>query len=160
MLTVALILAMQAAAPPPPPAFAFPPDGAKLVLEIALTDAQKAKGLMGRKELPPDHGMLFLFPTDQLLTFWMKSTLIPLDIVWLTEKGRVADLKAGLAPCTKDPCTKYEPRTKARAALLVNAGYTAAHGIAPGSQLRFEGVPLGENPWTPSQSPAPPPTAP
>lgn len=136
ILTLSLLLQASLAAP-----VCVAPDGARIQLEVALTDEQKQTGLMHREKLPADHGMLFTFGQDEILPFWMKNTLMPLDVVWLSGDGKVVEVRTDLPPCKLDPCPKYEPRQLARAALLVNAGFTAAHGVTPGVVLRFVGVP-------------------
>ncbi len=138
MLSLVLSLILQAALAAP---VCEAPDGAKIQLELALTDEQKRVGLMYRESLPVDHGMLFVFDRDDILPFWMKSTLMPLDVVWLSGGGAVVEVRADLPPCGVDPCPKYEPQQASRAALLVNAGFAAAHGIKPGATLRCGGVP-------------------
>jgi len=138
MLSLALMLILQTSLGAP---FCEAPDGAVIQLELALTDEQKQVGLMHRDHLDADRGMLFVFEQDDVLPFWMKNTLVPLDVVWLGGVGNVVDVRADLPPCKLDPCPKYEPKQVARAALLVNAGYAAAHGIRPGAALRCPGVP-------------------
>jgi len=138
MLSVALALLLQTAAPAPA---CIVPDGARVRLEVALTDQQKRTGLMYRDNLAADAGMIFVFDRDDILPFWMKDTLIPLDIIWLSASGDVVETRADLQPCKADPCPRYVPQRSARAALLLNAGFVQAHGIKPGSVLRFEGVP-------------------
>ncbi len=138
MLSLALSLMFQASIPAP---LCVVPDGSRVQLELALTDQEKRVGLMFRDALAADRGMLFVFQRDDILPFWMKRTLIPLDVLWLSASGEVVETRSDLQPCRADPCPKYEPQRKARAALLVNAGFVAAHGIKPGSMLRFEGVP-------------------
>jgi uncharacterized membrane protein (UPF0127 family) len=117
------------------------PDGAHLTLELALTDQEKATGLMYRDSLAADHGMLFVFDQDAILTFWMKNTLMPLDMVWFDATGRVADVHPDAEPCHVDPCPKFRTTRAARAVLLVNAGYAATHGLKPGAAATFRGVP-------------------
>jgi uncharacterized membrane protein (UPF0127 family) len=108
---------------------------------LALTDQEKATGLMHRDSLAAGHGMLFVFDTDDILAFWMKNTLMPLDIVWFDSTGRVADVRPHAQPCRADPCPKFSNAQPARAVLLVNAGYAAAHGLKPGAAATFQGVP-------------------
>jgi len=98
---LALLLSLAAAAPPPPACIA--PDGARLVLELAVTDEEKAQGLMFRDVLPADNGMLFVFPADGIHPFWMKNTFIPLDMVWLSAAGAVVQVRADVPPCRLDP---------------------------------------------------------
>ena len=137
MLT--LVLALAAAVAPGPPVCTVP-DGTRIRLELALTDQEKALGLMYRDSLPPDSGMLFVFDSDASLAFWMKNTFIPLDLVWLDAAGRVVDVRANVPPCRADPCPTYSPAAPARTVLEVNGGFAAAHGVKPGAVLRFEGV--------------------
>ena len=137
MLTLVLAIAAAVA---PTPSVCTAPDGTRVHLELALTDQEKALGLMYRDSLPADAGMLFPFDADLPLAFWMKNTFIPLDLVWLDKEGRVVDVHADTQPCRADPCPSYEPARPARAVLEVNAGFAAAHGIKPGAVLRFEGV--------------------
>lgn len=118
------------------------PDGSRLQLELALTEKEKRTGLIFRDSLPADRGMLFPFDTDGIFRFWMKDTLMPLDIVWLDAGGKVVEVRADAPPCRTDPCPKYANAQQARAVLLVNAGYSRAHGVAPGAVLRFEHTPF------------------
>ena len=138
---LALLLVLAAAAPAETVPSCVVPEGSRLVLELALTDKEKATGLMYRDKLAADHGMLFVFDADGAFSFWMKNTLIPLDIIWFDATGRVADVRAGADPCRADPCPKFSNRQPARAVLLVNAGYAAAHGLTPGVAATFQGVP-------------------
>jgi len=138
---LALLLVLATAAPLDTAPLCVVPDGTRLVLELALTDNEKATGLMFRDKLAADHGMLFVFDRDDILAFWMKNTLIPVDIVWFDATGRVADVHADAQPCHADPCPKFSNKQPARAVLLVNAGYAAGHGLKPGAAATFQGVP-------------------
>ncbi|MGC8916428.1 MAG: DUF192 domain-containing protein [Thermoanaerobaculum sp.] len=117
------------------------PDGSVVLLELAVTEEQKALGLMFRDVLPPDHGMLFVFERDDYLPFWMKNTLIPLDFIWLDAQGMVVDVKVSVPPCKLEPCPSYKPNRPARAVLELLGGQAEAHGVKPGARLRFTGVP-------------------
>ncbi len=139
MLAFLLVLVAAAGADNVPVCVA--PDGARISLELAITAKEKETGLMYRDKLEPDRGMLFVFDKDDILAFWMKNTLIPVDIVWFDATGRVADVSAGAQPCRADPCPKFTNKSPARAVLLVNAGYAAAHGLKPGAAATFQGVP-------------------
>ena len=142
LITLSLVLALAPLGPTATPGSGcLTPDGARLRLEVALTEEQKRTGLMNRESLAPDAGMVFVFDRDGILPFWMKSTLMPLDVIWVSATGEVVEVRPDLQPCKVDPCTQYAPQKPARAALLVNAGYSAAHGVKPGSLLGFEGVP-------------------
>jgi uncharacterized membrane protein (UPF0127 family) len=136
---LALILAAAIAGPAPTPALVAP-DGDRVLLEVAVSDQERALGLMFRDVLPPGRGMLFLFASEERWSFWMKNTFITLDMVWLDGRGVVVDVRASVPPCRFDPCLSYLPAKAARAVVEFNAGYAAAHGIKPGVTLRFDGV--------------------
>lgn len=137
MLDLLLALAL---ASPPPPAVCTAPDGTRLRLELASTPDEHARGLMYRDVLAADSGMLFVFDQDGRLSFWMKDTFIPLDMIWLTATGEVVDVKT-VQPCRIDPCPTYAAVKPARAVLELNAGIAAKRGIVPGAKLAFENVP-------------------
>ncbi len=117
------------------------PDGSVLTLELALTDEERSRGMMFRPSLPADRGMLFVFPDSRRRSFWMKDTLIPLDIVYLDETGRVVSVAADAAPCYEEPCPNYLSSGPAAAVLEVNAGAAAVHGVVEGARLEFRRVP-------------------
>ncbi len=101
---------------------------ATLSVEIAHTPAQRERGLMYRKSMPEDHGMLFVFPRDEQLSFWMKNTLVPLSIAFISSDGtikQIADMQPeSLANIPSDYSVRY--------ALEVNQGFFARHGIRVG----------------------------
>ncbi len=138
MLLTAVLLAAAASAPPPT---FVAPDGTRVRLELAVTDEERAQGLMFRDSLAADAGMLFLFEAEEPVPFWMKNTFIPLDMIWISSAGEAVDVKAGVPPCRSDPCPSYPPAKAGRAVLEVNAGFAAAHGIRPGVRLQFRDVP-------------------
>jgi len=117
------------------------PDGFAIDLELALTPEEISNGLMFRPSLPEDRGMLFLFEEPRLPAFWMKNTLIPLDLVFLGETGVVVDVVANVQPCAADPCPNYPPSNPAKAVLEIVAGAAAAHGLEAGAVIQFERVP-------------------
>ena len=97
--------------------------GAQLFhVELANDIWSRNQGLMFRETLEPGDGMLFLgYPKIYPWPFWMKNTLIPLDIVWITDDLKVADVQTA-PPCERDPCPQYVPKAAARYVLEVNAG--------------------------------------
>jgi uncharacterized membrane protein (UPF0127 family) len=133
-----LALALIVAAPPPSCSL---PDGTRITLELAISDEERAQGLMFRDQLPPDHGMLFLFDREGHYPFWMKNTFIALDIVWLSRTGEVVDLQANAVPCRFDPCPSYVPSQRARAVLELAGGSAERHGLRPGARVVCTGVP-------------------
>ncbi len=117
------------------------PDDFTVELELALTPQEVTDGLMFRPSLPEKRGMLFIFAVDRYPAFWMKNTLIPLDLIFLDSAGIVVDVVADVPPCAADPCPTYSPKSPARAVLEVGAGVAAAHGVATGVAITFERTP-------------------
>lgn len=106
------------------------PDGARISLrvEVARTDAQRDRGLMGRPSLPDDGGMLFVFEREEPLSFWMKNTLLPLDILFFDARGRLVSFDT-MHPCMHDPCPTTVSEGPAQYALEVVAGTVAQQGV-------------------------------
>ncbi|BBB32114.1 conserved hypothetical protein [Thermotomaculum hydrothermale] len=98
------------------------PKGYVFSLEIAKTPEQWVRGLMFRKSLPQNSGMLFVYPKDDYFAIWMKNCFIPLDIIWLDSKGRIVYFVENAPPCKQEPCPVYEPIMKARFVIELNAG--------------------------------------
>lgn len=103
-------------------------------VEIARTRQELSRGLMWRTELEADAGMLFVFDNDAPLTFWMKNTPLPLDIIFLDSRGTVLNVAAETTPYSEAPIRSSGP---ARYVLEVNAGYAAKHGIGPGAVVEL-----------------------
>jgi uncharacterized protein len=101
-------------------------------VEIADNDAERAKGLMYRKELPEGQGMLFDFHREQEVSFWMQNTYIPLDMVFIRADGRILRIAENTEPLS----TKLIPSGgPVRAVLEVIGGTTRKLGIAPGDRV-------------------------
>lgn len=141
--TVDAVSTKAAAAPKPTRGLpeAMLPGGGRLILELALTQEEIGQGLMFRNSLPPDRGMLFLFGEERVRSFWMKNTLIPLDMVFLSPEGVIVDVIHKAQPCTMDPCPRYVSKARALAVLEVAAGVAESHGLDEGVRLDFERVP-------------------
>ncbi|HVR43317.1 MAG TPA: DUF192 domain-containing protein [Thermoanaerobaculia bacterium] len=116
------------------------PDGSTVGVEIAADPETRARGLMYRPSLPPGRGMLFLFPETSVHSFWMKDTLVSLDMIWIDEQGRVVDVESEVPPCRSDPCPSYVPDGESRYVLELAAGEAARHGISPGVTLGFRNL--------------------
>jgi hypothetical protein len=116
-------------------------DGFVIRLELALTPEEIAQGLMFRPSLDPDRGMLFLFEVERVPSFWMKNTMIPLDLLFLDGQGAIVDLVENAQPCAIEPCPQYIPSRAVSAVLEASAGTVARHGLAVGDHIAFKRVP-------------------
>ena len=116
------------------------PNGATVRVEIADTDATRARGLMFRNALALDEGMLFLFDEPGLHAFWMKNALISLDIIWLDDDGRIVSIAHAVAPCKADPCSHYSPSAEACAVLEVRSGVVTLHEVKVGDTVKLDGL--------------------
>ena len=123
----------------PSPAVVLP-GAAKIAVEVASDQLTRAQGLMFRSSLGNDRGMLFVFPETAVYPFWMKNTLIPLDIVWIDEGGAIVHIARDVPPCKADPCPNYPPKAAARYVLELAGGQAAARGLGVGDRLVFEGL--------------------
>jgi uncharacterized membrane protein (UPF0127 family) len=103
--------------------------------EVADTPAERAIGLMNRTNLSSDEGMLFIFESPRNVSFWMKNTLIPLDIVFIDESGMVVNIEqANPEPGVSDAdLARYSSDRPVKWVLEVNQGLCAAYGITPGA---------------------------
>jgi hypothetical protein len=117
------------------------PSGAVYRLELARTPEEQALGLMYRESLPERAGMIFLFDAADLHRFWMKNTMIPLDMIWMDESGKVIYVSANTPPCKADPCATYGPESPARQVLEIAGGLAARENITAGSTLKFMDIP-------------------
>jgi uncharacterized membrane protein (UPF0127 family) len=110
--------------------------GAKVVVqvEIARTSAERQRGLMNRRTLPAKAGMVFVYPQAVSNGFWMKNTLIPLDIAFYDGRGRILRIMQ-MTPCRADPCAVYDPGVSYRAALEVNAGSFRRWEVKAGDRI-------------------------
>jgi uncharacterized membrane protein (UPF0127 family) len=108
--------------------------GQTLNLQVVASPETRQQGLMFYRELPQDAGMLFVFPTDGELSFWMRNTLIPLSVAFLDADRRILNI-ADMQPL--DDRTFHRSSGPARYALEVNQGWFAARGIEPGAVVEF-----------------------
>jgi uncharacterized protein len=106
-------------------------------VEIADTPAKREMGLMYRRDLADDHGMLFIFPDQSVLTFWMKNTPIPLDMIFIGGDLKIVGIVREAAPFTLSPRSVDAP---SRYVLELNGGVAKQRGIEVGDKVRFEGV--------------------
>ena len=107
----------------------------KFDVEMATNDAERERGLMYRKELGPYEGMLFDFQREMPVSFWMKNTLIPLDMVFIAADGTVKHVHANAVPLSTDTIPSQFP---VRGVLEINGGSARLLGIKPGDKVRHE----------------------
>lgn len=146
LAALAVFAAPACAAPPAAhaeraaPALAFEPleietgkGVIKLRVEVADNDAEREQGLMWRKSLAPDQGMLFDFKTPRPVAFWMKNTLIPLDMIFIQQDGTILSIARNTVPHDETPV----PSGGAVVGVLeIAGGRAAALGLLPGDKVR------------------------
>jgi uncharacterized protein len=104
-------------------------------VEVAADVASQQRGLMFRRELAPDAGMLFDFHQEARVTFWMKNTPLPLDMVFIRKDGTVASIEPNAVPFSTDSIPSPEP---VRAVLEIRGGRAHDLGIEPGDKVRAD----------------------
>ncbi|MEP0787746.1 MULTISPECIES: DUF192 domain-containing protein [Cyanophyceae] len=111
--------------------------GEAIALEVARTPEQQAMGLMYRTSLADDRGMLFEFGTPRPIGFWMKNTLIPLDMIFMRD-GVVKFIAANVPPCTTSICPTYGPDTPTDRVIELRGGRAAELGLKVGDRVTIE----------------------
>jgi hypothetical protein len=107
-------------------------------VELAKTPEERARGLMFRKHLDKDRGMLFIYEEEDIHPFWMKNTLIPLDILWINSRREVVFMSKKTRPCTMDPCPDILPGKKAKFVLELQGGISDTIGLIEGDKVSFD----------------------
>ena len=111
----------------------------KINLEIAKTNSQKAKGLSGRTNLCPNCGMIFIFNKEGIYPFWMKDTLIPLDLIWLNSKGLIVSILTA-KPEPNTPITQlklYQNQKPAKYVIELNANRARELNLKIGDKIEI-----------------------
>lgn len=103
----------------------------RIQAEVAATDATRSRGLMFRKELAPNHGMLFIFEQPNVQCFWMRNTLLPLSIAFILDDGTITNI-ADMAPMTENSHCSTAP---VRYTLEMEQGWFAKRGITAGKKI-------------------------
>ncbi len=140
-LLLALLVAVAPTALPTPqhlPTISVQAPKAMLTLQVAATDDERERGLMSVTKLAPHTGMVFVFDTDAPVEFWMKDTLVPLDMVFVGADGRVRSIAANVPVVPTDTPDDAIPRRVGHAKYVIElaAGEAASDGIVPGTMLR------------------------
>jgi len=104
-------------------------------IEVADDNQRRARGLMYRKSLPADAGMLFIFDTEEIQSFWMKNTYIPLDMLFINAYNEIITIHANTTPLKE---WNYSSTQPALYVVEVNAGYCVRKNIAEGDKIIFE----------------------
>src|SRR3989344_6004317 len=112
----------------------------KINVEYAQTPEKQMSGLMNRPALHKSSGMLFIFPDEKIREFWMKDTLIPLEIIFIGTKGNINEITA-VKPCTPDVlnCPIYTSKELSSFAIEVNVGFSEQNRIVEGDILEISG---------------------
>lgn len=113
--------------------------GVSLKIDYATTTSARQIGLGGRTSVPERYGMLFVFPENGFHGFWMKDTLVPLDMFWLDDQGQVVSIAADVATSTYP--NVFYPSKKAKYVLETAAGFARAHDITIGTPLLLKNLP-------------------
>ncbi len=111
-------------------------NGSCVDVELADTPELRQQGLMNRAALPEDQGMLFILEEEKSPTFWMKDTLLPLDIIWINGNKEIVEITKNAQPCDND-CQIIKPLAKVKYVLEVNGGYTFRKDIMIGDKVNF-----------------------
>ena len=106
-------------------------------VQIADDIDEMAKGLMFVEKLDENAGMLFVFEDEAYQTFWMKNTLIPLDMIFIDDGLKIVDIKNAV-PCKDDPCALYASKKPARYVLEVNSGFAGKNRIEEGNSIALK----------------------
>ena len=110
-------------------------DRQRFTVEVARTQEEQAHGLMNRQSMPADHGMIFPYEPAQAVAFWMKDTLIPLDIIFIAPGGRIMRVEPNVVPLSLDPVGSGDA---VEAVLELNGGRSAELGIAAGDKVEWQ----------------------
>lgn len=105
--------------------------------EIADSLIKQTKGLMFRKSLPENEGMLFVFNDESYHSFWMMNMSFPIDIIWINKEKVIVYITKNVQPC-KLICPTYRPKEKTMYVLEVNANFTEEHKVEIGKPLEFQ----------------------
>lgn len=106
-------------------------------VELAITEEEHRKGLMNRTSLGTNNGMLFIYDEPQLFSFWMKNTLIPLDIIFISSDNVILEKIENIPLCHIDPCNTYNNRRAAQYVLELPAGNTKKLGLTIGDVIEI-----------------------
>lgn len=107
-------------------------------IEIADNSATRESGLMYRENLKENKGMLFIFPKEDIYSFWMKNTLIPLDIIWINQNKEIVFISKNNQPCENNLCPLINPNIQAKYVLEINSGLSEKIGLKLGDEAKIK----------------------
>jgi hypothetical protein len=107
-------------------------------VELAADPESRSRGLMFRDKLEQSKGMLFIFETEGNYSFWMKNTLIPLDIIWINKNNEVVYMAKNAQPCKESSCSSINPQKNAKYVLEINGGLSEKFSFKVGEKIDFE----------------------
>jgi hypothetical protein len=111
--------------------------GKTFTVELAETPDEHATGLMYRSQLAPDHGMLFVYPSPHQVSFWMKNTLLALDILFFGADHQLMETYPNVQPCQQKTCPRYQSHFPIQYALELPAGSVGNYDIRKGDQFKI-----------------------
>ena len=107
-------------------------------VELAVKPSEQRSGLMFREGLDLDKGILFIFKEEKEHSFWMKNTLIPLDIIWINSNKEIIFISENTLPCKEDSCPIILPIEKAKYVLEINGGMAKQINLILGDKIDFD----------------------
>lgn len=112
-------------------------NGSKIYAEVADSLSERVRGLSGRESLAPNSGMLFIFEKTEKPAFWMKDTLITLDILWIDSNKEIVQIERNAEPCVTDGCKRYPSKYPVLYVLETPGGWTTQNAIHENTAVSF-----------------------
>ena len=109
----------------------------KIIVEVVSSPEMRMKGLMFRKSIPDDYGMLFVFDSEEIQGMWMKNTWIHLDIIFLDKERQVIEIFENVPPCRTEPCYSYVSKRPAKYALELKGNRSKDLNLKTGDSIFF-----------------------
>ena len=105
--------------------------------QLATTDSERAEGLMNVESMPEDEGMLFVYEEESYRSFWMKNTLIPLDMIFIDDTYHIVEIIHNAKPCKKDPCQLYRSTKRTKYVFEINGSLSKKYKFEMGDIVEF-----------------------
>ncbi|MDO8509403.1 MAG: DUF192 domain-containing protein [Nanoarchaeota archaeon] len=107
-------------------------------VELAQTEKERSEGLMYRSFLDEEEGMLFIFREEGIYPFWMKNTLISLDIIWINKEMKIVYIERNTPPCKTEICNTYSPKKSAVYVLEINGELSKKYNFNEGDEVKLQ----------------------